>query len=330
MIALDVMGGDYAPGPIIQGALQAAHSVPVLLVGPQDIIKRELYKLDPLWERLSITIHHAPDIITMAEEPVQAVRNKKFSSLVQAVMCVKEGRATGVISAGNSGALMAAALFILGREEQYERPAIISFLPNYLGTKLLALDLGANTECRPGHLYQFAHMGVLHAQKVLGIERPRVGLLSNGHEDSKGSLLVKETFGLLKQSSLNFVGNVEPYGIFSGKVDLVVCDGFSGNVLLKTMESVFSMTRFWLEQMPLPDEKTRIWRDSFIEKTNHYVDSRWQGGALLLGVKGTVVVCHGSSDARTIEHALYLAQKYFQPEIKTGSTQRSFSGIVNE
>ena len=287
MIALDVMGGDHAPQALLRGALSAAKSkIPVKLFGPEAIIIAELNALDTLWQQYSLTIVDSLSHIEMDEEPVTAIRQKRDSSLVKAVNSVRDGHCSAVISAGNSGALMVASTLILGRLSGVERPAIAGFLPAINGP-VVALDLGANTECRAHHLVQFAQMGADYAIKALCIDKPRIGLLANGHEDRKGSVLTKEAFALLKETSLNFVGNVEPYDVFTNKVDVVVCDGFSGNILLKTMEAIFELFAGSLKA----------------EKYN----KDQPGGALLLGVQGCTIVCHGNSDADDIHRAIKLA-----------------------
>jgi len=229
----------------------------------------------------------------MHEEPLSAIIKKKQASMVHALQLVKEGRCFAAISAGNSGAFMAASLFELGRNENIARPAIAGFLPALNG-RYLALDLGANTDCRAEHLYQFAHIGAEYLEKTLKFTNPKIGLLSNGQEDSKGSKLTKETFLLLKNSQLNFQGNVEPYDLFDNKVDVVVCDGFSGNVLLKTTEAACEM------MMNFAKRNESI--DSIGKKIYCSV-----GGAMLLGVNGNVIVCHGSAKSSDIENAVKFA-----------------------
>ncbi len=296
MIAIDIMGGDHAPEAVLEGALRAAQqSIPLLLSGPQPMIEQWLTQHDSAWRSYDIVIAHAQTCIAMDDEPVAAIRKNPQSSLVVAVTSVAQGRCNAVISAGNSGALMAAALFLIGREQGIDRPAIAGLLPSKNGP-VVGLDLGANTECRPQHLQQFAHMGHRYAQIALKCTNPRIGLLSNGHEEGKGSQLVKEAHVLLKHDSLNFVGNVEPYGIFAGNVDVVVCDGFAGNVLLKTMEAVSTFIMQAVGQQAAHMLRDRL---SYVK----------YGGALLLGVKHPVIVCHGASNADAIEHAIIFARK---------------------
>lgn len=294
MIAVDVMGGDYAPVAILEGALAAAQKgVSLLLCGDLDIIQPWLDRHDSKWPSYQIALMHAPIIIDMGEDPVASVRKKRESSLVKAVEAVASGRCNAVLSAGSSGALMVASIFILGKQEGIERPAIAGFLPSLHGNVLL-LDLGANTDCRPQHLCQFAQMGIDYLHQN-GLQAPRIALLSNGHEEGKGSLLVKETYTLLKNNSMiNFIGNAEPCDIVSHKADIIVCDGFAGNILLKTMESVVDAITGWV-----CENDTLIIQRRFAHKVF--------GGAVLLGIKGSVIVCHGNSDGRTIERALMTA-----------------------
>lgn len=284
MIAIDAMGGDYAPEQIVKGALQAARkNIPVMLFGNQPEIESILSKNDPLWRRLQISIKNCSEIIEMAEEPSFAVRKKNNSSLVKAVESVKEGQCRAVVSAGNSGALMVAASFILGRLDWVERPAIIAELP-FLKNRVVCLDLGANSDCKPEYLLQFAYLGDLHAKDYLEIQRPRIALLSNGQEEGKGNTVIKQAFSLLKTSTLNFVGNVEPEMVFKNGADVIVCDGFSGNIFLKTLETC----------------------EKFFGSKNVSFEKE-MGGALLIGVKGTVIVAHGNSDANVMEKAILFA-----------------------
>jgi len=293
MIAIDVMGGDQAPGVVLEGAVSAAKkSIPITLFGPARLINDWLAINEPLWTQYPIAIADSNDVIAMDEEPVLAVRKKTSSSLVRAVASVAGGQSSAVLSAGNSGAFMIASTLVLGRQEGIERPAIAGFLPTTHGN-VLALDLGANTECRAYHLVQFAQMGSEYLNRTMGVNNPTIALLSNGHEEGKGSQLVKEAYGLLKQSSLNFVGNAEPYDVFEHKVDIVVCDGFSGNILLKTLEAVCSLIEHKLGDVA----------NSFTAQLGY----KKIGGAMLLGVKGQVVVCHGNSDAQTLENAITFA-----------------------
>lgn len=309
MIAVDIMGGDYAPDQILLGSLNAAkQSIPVILVGPEQFIAAELQKLDQNWQTYPISIYNAQQEIKMDEEPVQSVRQKKDSSIVRMIELIKEGKAKLALSAGNSGAVMVAASFILGKNEGVERPAITGLLPTVSGKRVLALDLGANTDCKPKYLYQFAELANQYSQKMLGIQKPRIGLLSNGQEDSKGSLLTKEAFQLLKQSSLNFIGNIEPWDVFNNKTDIVVCDGFAGNILLKTLEASIEMFASLIKMdLICKNEPTLIQIETMAK--NLALSS---GGALLLGINGNVVICHGNSNSQVIETAIKNYAQFFQ------------------
>lgn len=315
-VAVDAMGGDFAPHAVIEGVLIAARrGVPVVLFGPEKKIVRYLTEQCENWEVLGIKIVQSPDAIGMAEEPVFAVRKKTESSLVMAVQAVAKGQAHAVFSAGNSGALMAASLFILGREEGIERPAIAGLLPTLKGSAI-ALDLGANVDCRPHFLQQFAEMGNVYAKKLLALESPRVAILSNGAERGKGSTLVKQAALLLEESALNFVGNVEPIDIINHCTDVVVCDGFSGNILLKTMEATAVMIKHAIaHDLSISGifrtgdgaDKAR----ELLEQALSNLESRFgeaaQSGARLLGVNGVVIVGHGSSHALSVAHAIIKA-----------------------
>lgn len=284
MIAVDAMGGDYAPEQIVKGALLAAkRNVPIVLFGTESKIHQILSAHEPSWHQLKISVQNCSEIIEMGEDPSLAVRRKKDSSLVRAVESVRDERCSAIISAGNSGALMVAASFILGKKDGVERPAIIAELP-FLSNRVVCLDLGANADCKPEHLLQFAHLGSGYAKESFGLSHPRVALLSNGQEDCKGNMLTKSAFGILKNSDLNFVGNIEPDGVLNHGADVVVCDGFSGNIFLKTLEAC---EKFFGKKIV-----------SFEKEA---------GGALLIGVNGIVVVAHGNTDANVMEKAIVFA-----------------------
>lgn len=310
MIALDVMGGDYAPDEILQGALLAAKkATPLILVGPENLIKSKLSEIDPDWDKYSIKIFDAAECITMDDEPVGSVRKKRNSSIVRVIELVKSGQANVAISAGNSGAMMVAASLILGKDPDLERPAIAGLLPTVGNKQVLALDLGANTDCKPRYLYQFAELGHKYSEKFLGVKNPRIALLSNGQEDSKGSNLTKEAFLMLKGSHLNFVGNIEPHGVYHDMADVIVCDGFSGNILLKAMEASFECFSQIIR------ERLQLGTDAMLQiEVGIKNVVNMSGGALLLGTKGNVVICHGNSDAHTIEKTLLNYRNFFHTE----------------
>lgn len=319
-VAVDGTGGDFAPHAVIQGVLEAARAgVPILLCGPEKKMVRYLTEQCEEWESLGIQVRHAPESIGMAEEPVLAVRRKQESSLVKAVQAVRNGDACAVVSAGNSGALMASALFILGRQEGIDRPAIAGLLPTLKG-QVLALDLGANVDCKPHYLEQFAYMGSSYAKKLLSLSSPRVAMLSNGAERGKGTQLVKQAALLLEESPLNFVGNVEPIDIINHCADVVVCDGFSGNVLLKTMEATALMIKHSMAHdlsaggiaRDAQGETIRKMLEGALERMEERFGEAAHAGARLLGVNGVVIVGHGNAHgpaiARSIRKAWNVAQ----------------------
>jgi len=308
VIAVDAMGGDFAPDVVVQGALNCAKTtgIPIILFGPQTELQARLEKIDVSWKQYSITLSDAQQHITMDEEPVQVVRKKPNSSLVRAVASVQDGTCKAVLSAGNSGAMLAASLFLLGRNKGVKRPALVGFLPRSSGATV-CLDLGANVDCKPEYLYQFAHLGVQYAKDMLGIKKPLVGLLANGQEPNKGSKLTKDAFALLQNSSLHFIGNVEPeHVVQSGshtpiKVDVVVCDGFVGNILLKTFEATVTLCCAIAKNVC---EKTSL---KIIADKQRMIGK--QGGALLVGVQKPVVIVHGGASADDIERAILFAHE---------------------
>jgi glycerol-3-phosphate acyltransferase PlsX len=310
-IALDAMGGDNAPSDPVAGAVQAARELDlaVALVGPRDIVATELARHRA--NGLSIDVIDAPDVIAMGEHPVQAVRSRPNASMNVAIRLVRDGSADGFVSAGNTGAAMVAALFGLGRVKGVERPALATIFPTLKGHCLI-LDVGANADCRAEHLFQFAIMGESYARLVLGHPRPVVGLLSNGEEESKGNKLVQDAHPLLRQSSLNFAGNVEGKDIPRGLVDVVVCDGFVGNVLVKLAEGIgeltFSLMREEIGRSPVGVIGALLLRPA-LRRIRRRVDYQEYGGAPLLGVRGTVIVAHGRSGPRAIRSALRVARQ---------------------
>jgi glycerol-3-phosphate acyltransferase PlsX len=310
VIALDAMGGDHAPAVTVEGAVRAARELglEIALVGREDEIRRELakYKISGL----KLRIVHASEVVEMAEHPAQAVRQKKDSSIRRAMELVKRGEAGGVFSAGNSGAVMAAALFVLGRIEGVHRPALAAVFPVRNGHTLVA-DIGANTECEPHNLMQFALMGAAYMERALGVRRPRVGLLSNGEEETKGNALVQATYPLLRQTALNFIGNVEGKDLPMGIADVVVCDGFTGNVVLKLAEGLaeflLSTLKAELTRDPLSLLGAALALPAF-RRARRRLDYAEIGGAPLLGVDGVVLIGHGRSNAWAIRNGLRMTQ----------------------
>jgi glycerol-3-phosphate acyltransferase PlsX len=308
-IAVDAMGGDFAPTHPVAGAVLAAreYGVRILLVGRTEEIERELGKHRP--RGLSIEVVNATEVVEMHESPVTAFRRKKDSSLRVAALLVREGRAQGVVSAGNTGAVMTTAKMICGVLEGVERPALCAVVPNLTGPSVW-LDVGANIDCRPEHLVQFAIMGHLYAREVLGVPAPRVGLMSIGEEDSKGNELTREAFRVLKETPLNFIGNVEGRDIFNGKADVIVCDGFIGNVSLKAVESAADAIVHFLKEEIRKSFRAKLGyllaRPAF-RAFRRKVDYAEYGGVPLLGVRGAAIICHGGSSARAIKNAVRVA-----------------------
>ncbi|TMF62128.1 MAG: phosphate acyltransferase PlsX, partial [Chloroflexi bacterium] len=310
-IALDAMGGDFAPEQVVAGGVEAHRElgVEVIFVGMKDRVDAALAASGAgKWAQ----IEDAPEVIGMDEHPAQAVRSKKASSIVRGIQMVEDGRANGLVSAGNSGAVMAAALFGLHRITGIDRPAIGSIIPTATGKNCFLLDVGANTDAKPEHLLQYAVMGGIYAEKLMGVASPRVAQLSNGEEAGKGNQLVQAAEPLLRaQPGINFIGNVEGKDIFRGKADVVVTDGFSGNVLIKTAEGaaefVFQSMRDAVRGDPLATLGGLLMRPK-LRAVRRRADWREFGGALLLGVNGVVVIAHGRSDARAIFNAVRVAR----------------------
>jgi phosphate acyltransferase len=308
-IALDAMGGDFAPAETVKGAIAALADHPnieITLVGREDAISRELKRYK---NTKNISIHNATEVIETSEPPIQAIKQKKDSSINVAVSLVKQGKADAVVSAGNTGALMASSLFGLGRVTGIERPAIATVFPTNNG-RVLLLDMGANVDCKPKHLVQFAKMGSIYSKHVLHAENPRVGLLNIGEEPEKGNELTTSTYPLLKESGLNFAGMVESKEIFSGKVDVVVCDGFIGNLILKFGESTasffFSLIKEELSKHPITKLAVLFLLPAF-KRINKKVDYDEFGGAELLGLNGVVIKAHGRAKAKAIKNAIRVA-----------------------
>jgi glycerol-3-phosphate acyltransferase PlsX len=309
-IALDAMGGDFAPEQVVAGGVEAHRElkVDVIFVGKKDQLEPALAKAGAgKWA----VIEDAPEVIGMGEHPANAVRTKKNSSIVRACTMVEDGRASGFVSAGNSGAVMAAALFGLRRIPGVERPAIGALIPTATGRCLL-LDAGANADARPEYLVQFARMGAIYAERLMDVANPRVGLLSNGEEPGKGNQLVQGTEPLLRaEAGLNFIGNVEGNDLFKGKADVIVCDGFTGNVLVKTAEGaaelLFRSIRDAIKGDPVASVGGLLVRPK-LQALRKRVDWRELGGWLLLGVNGVTVIAHGRSDARAIRSAIKVAR----------------------
>jgi glycerol-3-phosphate acyltransferase PlsX len=307
-LAIDAMGGDNAPKEIVLGAMKAVDAFPdltLILVGDEQKIKEHLKEHD------RIQIIHTNEVILGTDEPVRAVRRKKTASMVLAAQQVTDGNADACISAGNTGALMAAGLFVIGRIEGIERPALSPTLPTIGGEGFLLLDVGANADAKPEHLLQYAIMGSIYSEKVRGIASPRVGLLNIGTEEKKGNELTKQAFGLLKSSNLNFIGNVEARDLLEGVADVVITDGFTGNMVLKTLEgtalSVFKMLKTALTSSLKAKLAAAVLKPD-LYKLKNKMDYSEYGGAGLFGLKAPVIKAHGSSDAQAIYSAVRQAR----------------------
>jgi glycerol-3-phosphate acyltransferase PlsX len=309
-VALDAMGGDAAPQVTVAGAVEAARDgLAVLLVGREEAIRAQLAQY-PDAGSLPLEIVPAPEVVEMHEHPAQAVRQKKGASIVVAMQALKEGRADALYSAGNSGAVMAAALFTLGRIAGVHRPAIGAVVPLLEGRCFL-VDIGANADCEPNNLLQFAQMGAAYMEHVCGVPRPRVGLISNGEEETKGNALVQATHPLLKASGLNFIGNVEGKDVTRGVADVVVTDGFTGNVMLKLAEGLQEM----LFQMVRRAVRQKLWYQlagavlrPALRAAARRLDYTEYGGAPLIGVRGAVFIGHGRSNAKAIANGIRAAE----------------------
>jgi len=308
-VAVDAMGGDRAPEEIVAGALAAASDdVTPILFGPREM-------LAPLAEGLEIV--HADQVVAMDEKPSDAVREKRESSLFLACRAVGRGEAEAVVAAGNTGATLAAGLIEIRRLPDVHRPAIAVPIPALDGPSIL-VDAGANADARPEHLVQFAHMGAVFAEEILGIERPEVRLLSIGEEAEKGNQLTLEAHELLAASDLRFAGNAESHDLLAGAADVVVCDGFTGNVALKVSEGVFEFIMLLLKHELKASLQTKagamLTRPAF-QKFKERLDYAEYGGAPLLGIKGVAVICHGRSNAKAIRNAIAVARTYCLGEV---------------
>ena len=311
IVALDAMGGDRAPAESVRGALLANRElgIEVALVGQPEALHEELTRHGPAPSGIEVVA--AREIIAMDEAPVQAVRQKKEASINVAMNLVKHGHAQAVVSAGSTGATVASALLNLGRVPGIERPALGAMAP-YNARGLLVLDVGANADCKPSYLVQFARMGAVYMEKVYGIERPRVGLMNIGEEVTKGNELTQEVYKQLQQTDLNFVGNIEPDKVHYGLADVIVTDGFTGNVAVKATEGVaefiFHELRSTIMSRPHYRLGALLLRPAFLQMRRR-MDYAEYGGAPLLGVNGVVIVAHGRADAQAIKNALRIARE---------------------
>jgi phosphate acyltransferase len=314
-LAVDAMGGDNAPKEIVLGAMKAIekyNDIHIVLVGDEKKIREHLTSDD------RIEILHTEEVILSTDEPVRAVRRKKTASMVLAAQQVADGHADACISAGNTGALMAAGLFVVGRIEGIERPALAPTLPTIGGEGFLLLDVGANADAKPEHLVQYAIMGSIYSEKARGISRPRVGLLNIGTEEKKGNELVRNTYDLLKDADINFIGNVESRDLLEGAADVVVADGFTGNMVLKTIEgtamSVFKMLKTALTSSFKSKMAAAVLKPDLTVLKNK-MDYTEYGGAGLFGLKAPVIKAHGSSDANAIFNSIRQAREMVEKDV---------------
>jgi len=312
-IAVDASGGEYAPKEIVQGAIKAAqeYEVDIILVGKKSILH---VLANRYLGKSGFTITHAGQTIRLNEPPVKAVQSKPNSSIVVGVNLVRDGAASAFVSAGNTGAVVCAAMFNLGRIAGIERPALGSIIALTPTNPVLLIDAGVNVDCRPSFLVQFAHLGTIYVQNLLGLESPRVGLLNNGEEETKGSRLAQESHRLLKKSGLNFVGNIEGQDIIGNRADVIVTDGFTGNIVVKTMEGLGDNFQYSVRQIghifscAAHLHGRTLLRDIRLSSWVKRMDYREHGGAYLLGIDGNIVVAHGRSQAKAIKNAIGLAR----------------------
>ena len=327
-IAVDASGGEYAPKEIVDGAIKAAeeYKVDIILVGNKSILHvlshRHLGKS-------GLTITEASQSIELGEPPVKAVQSKPDSSIVVGVNLVRDGAASAFVSAGNTGAVVCAALFNLGKIDGIERPALGSILALTPTNPVLLIDAGVNADCRPHFLVQFAQLGTTYMQHLLGIDSPRVGLLSNGEEETKGNRLTQESHRLLRKTNLNFIGNVEGQDLLNGRADVIVTDGFTGNIVLKTMEGMGDTFLSSLRQVghlfscASHLQARTLLRDIRLSSWAKRMDYREHGGAYLLGINGNIVIAHGRSQAKAIMNAIGLAKLTVERDITSTVKEKS-------
>ncbi|MDH5542676.1 MAG: phosphate acyltransferase PlsX [Nitrospinota bacterium] len=324
-IAVDAMGGDNAPGEIVEGSVLAAreYGTKITLVGPKDVIEAELKKHDTA--SLPIEIVHASEVVGMSESPSVAYRKKKDSSIMVGVKLVKEGKVAAFVSAGNTGAVMAHGTLVLRLIPGISRAAITVLLPTQKGWSVL-LDAGANVDCKPQALFEFGIMGSVYASHVLEKKSPITGLLNIGEEEGKGNEISKLTGEMLRQSSINFMGNVEAKEVYRGTADVIVCDGFVGNITLKVSESVAEMFTKALKNLFATNWRSKLGYllvKPYVEEFKRRIDYHEYGGAPLLGLNGTVFICHGSSKAKSIKNAIKHAEAF----VKNGVNDKIREGM---
>ncbi|MBN2319575.1 MAG: phosphate acyltransferase PlsX [Acidobacteria bacterium] len=318
-IAVDSMGSDNAPYSEVEGSIEAAkaYDVHVILVGKEAILAPILKKAGG--DRLSIEIRNATQVIAMDESPTLAIRRKKDSSIRVAAKLVRDETASGLVSAGNTGAVMATSKMVFGSVPGVDRPALAAVLPTLTGHAVL-LDVGANVTCKPHHLVQFAVMGHLFSKKIVGVHSPRVGLMSVGEEETKGNELTKEVHQALKRLHFNFIGNVEGRDIYNGRADVIVCDGFTGNVALKTSEGLIEAVLKLLKDELSSNLQAKLGallsQQSF-KRLKKRLDYSEYGGAPLLGLRGASIICHGRSSSNAIKNAIRVAKEFAENQVNT-------------
>lgn len=317
-IVIDGMGGDNAPKSNVEGVVNAIkeYNVDLIITGDKDTLEKEFSNYE--FDRSKLEIVHASEIIENEDKPVKAIRSKKDSSMVVALRLVKEGRADAVISAGNTGALLAGGLFVVGRIKGIDRPCLCPVIPNIKRGMTLIADGGANADCKPKNLVEFAAMSNIYAKKVLDIKSPKVALANVGTEEGKGNDLVKKAYDELKNIDLNFIGNVEARDVINAYTDIIVCDGFTGNILLKSAEGVAMSVMSLLKETFLSSTKGKmgalLLKDD-LRKLKSFMDYSEYGGAPLLGVNGGVIKAHGSSDSKAIKNAINQGIKFTQGNV---------------
>ncbi|MBK8398910.1 MAG: phosphate acyltransferase PlsX [Leptospiraceae bacterium] len=319
-VAVDAMSGDYGPASLVEGSVDAInqYGYSVVLVGDEEVLSEELLKYE--YDPSKIRIVHAPEVIDMNDSPAVAVRSMPDSSIVQSVKLVADRECVGMFSPGNTGASMAASLLYLGRINGVQRPPIAVPLPQESGTPLLLLDGGANVDCKPEYLAQFAVMGEIYAREIFGINEPKIGILSNGEEDKKGNALSLKTFELLKKIPFKFIGNVEGRDLYgSGReVNVVVCDGFIGNIILKATEglakSIFNILKNNISESSIAKTGALLLKPT-LKAMKKRMDYAEYGGAILLGVNGTCIIGHGSSSSLAVKNAIRVVIECARTEV---------------
>lgn len=317
-IVIDGMGGDNAPKSNVEGSVQAIkeYGVNLIITGDKDVLEKELSNYD--FDRSKLEIVHTTEIIENEDKPVKAIRSKKDSSMVVALRLVKEGQAQAIVSAGSTGALLAGGLFVVGRIKGIDRPCLCPVLPNAKRGMTLIADSGANVDCKPRNLVEFAAMSNIYARKVLDMENPRVALANIGSEEGKGNDLVKKSYEELKNMDLNFIGNVEARDVINATTDIIVCDGFTGNILLKSAEGVAVSVMRLIKETFLSSTKGKIGAmlvKNDLQELKSFMDYSEYGGAPFLGVNGGVIKAHGSSNSKAIKNAIRQAIKFSEGNV---------------